>query len=226
MYKNLKKIKKIIYEITDINHAAAVLGWDQETYMPKGGINDRANQLATLNKIAHEKFISKEVGDLIEGSKTEIEKIDANSNDSRLIKVIDRNYQKNVKVPSKLVSEMSKASSLGQQSWAKAKQKSDFSIFEPFLKKQVTLRQEYAKIFTPYNHIYDVLLDDFEPGLKTADVKEIFSKLRPQQIKLIKAISQKEEVNELHGLKPVASDLIQSALALLFSDILTYHLLI
>jgi carboxypeptidase Taq len=195
MSKNLEKLKSIVYEINDIGHAAAVLGWDQETYMPKGGINDRANQLSTLSKIAHEKFTSKEVGELIQKCKEEVKKLDTDSNDLRLIKVLDRDYLKSVKVPSELVTEMSKAASLGQQNWAKAKQDSDFSIFEPFLKKIVNLRQQYAKIFTPYDQIYDSLLDDFEPGLKTADVKEIFNKLRPQQVELIRKISEKTEIN-------------------------------
>ena len=194
MSKNLEKLKNIVYEINDIGHAAAVLGWDQETYMPKGGINDRANQLSTLSKIAHEKFTTKEVGDLIQSVKEE-ERQDSDSNDSKLIKVLDRDYQKSVKVPSELVIEMSKAASLGQQNWAKAKQESDFLIFEPFLKKIVKLRQQYAKIFTPYDQIYDSLLDDFEPGLKTADVKEIFNKLLPQQVELIRKISEKTDMN-------------------------------
>ena len=195
MNQNLKKLKSIIYEINDIGHASAVLGWDQETYMPKGGINDRANQLSTLSKIAHEKFTAKEVGELIKSCKDELIDKNADSNDSRLIKVLDRDYRKSVKVPSELVTEMSKAASLGQQNWAHAKQESNFSIFEPHLKKLVDLRIQYAKIFTPYDHIYDSLLDDFEPGLKTADVKDIFNKLRPQQVKLIRKISEKTKID-------------------------------
>ena len=195
MTKNLNKLKKIIYEINDINHAAAVLGWDQETYMPKGGINDRANQLSTLSKISHEKFTSSEVGELIEAAKEEVKHHSKTSDDFCLIKVLDKDYQKSIKVPTKLVTEMSKASSLGQQSWAKARQESDFSLFADPLKKLVSLKQEYAKIFTPYDHIYDTLLDDFEPGLKTKDVKEIFNKLRSKQVELLKRVAEKHEIN-------------------------------
>ena len=195
MTKNLNKLKKIIYEINDINHAAAVLGWDQETYMPKGGINDRANQLSTLSKISHEKFTSSEVGELIEAAKEEVKHQSKTSDDFCLIKVLDKDYQKSIKVPTKLVTEMSKASSLGQQSWAKARQESDFSLFADPLKKLVSLKQEYAKIFTPYDHIYDTLLDDFEPGLKTKDVKEIFDKLRSKQVELLKRVAEKHEIN-------------------------------
>jgi carboxypeptidase Taq len=193
--KKLAELKSVINEISDINSAAAVLGWDQETYMPKGGIDDRANQLATLSKISHQKFTSEKVGDLIAEGKIDIQGKAPDSDDNRLIKVLNRDYQKSVKVPTELVQEMSKASSLGQQAWAEAKGKSDFSAFEPHLKRIVELRRKYAKIFTPYDHIYDPLLDDFEPGLKTADVKEIFERLRPKQIELIKKISEKTEID-------------------------------
>ncbi|HBM15887.1 MAG TPA: carboxypeptidase [Lentisphaeria bacterium] len=191
----LIKLKGLINEINDINMAAAVLGWDQETYMPAGGINDRADQLSTLSKISHEKFTSKEIGDLIGELKTEITNINDETDDVRLIKLLDKIYSKSIKVPSSLVSEMSKAASLGQQAWAEAKKSSDFSKFKPGLKKIVELKKEYAKIFLPYDSIYDPLLDDFEPGLKTADIKAIFDELKPQQVALIRKISEKDEID-------------------------------
>jgi len=193
--KNLTELKTIINEISDINNASAVLGWDQETYMPKGGIGDRANQLATLSKLSHQKFTSEKVGELIARAKIEVQEQHPDSDNKRLVKVLDRNYQKSVKVPASLVKEMSKASSMGQQAWAEAREKSDFLLFEPHLKKIVDLCREYANIFEPFDHIYDSLLDDFEPGLKTADVKEIFEKLRPKQIELIRKISEKVEID-------------------------------
>lgn len=191
----LQHLKKLVYEINDINMSAAVLGWDQETYMPQGGINDRADQLSTLSKISHEKFTAKEIGDLIGELKSEIPDINDESDDIRLIRVLDRNYKKSVKVPASLVSETSKAASLGQQAWAEAKKSSDFLKFKPHLQKLIDLKKEYARIFAPYDSIYDPLLDDFEPGLKTSEVKNIFNELRPHQVKLIKSIIEKKEID-------------------------------
>ncbi len=191
----LRKLKELIYEINDINMAAAVLGWDQETYMPQGGINDRADQLSTLSKISHEKFVSPQIGDLIGEIKSEIKNLDEESNDVRLIRVLDRTYRKAVKVPASLVAETSKACSIGQQKWAEAKNKSDFNLFKPYLEKIIELKKEYAKLFSPYESIYDSLLDDFEPGLKTSDVKKVFNELRPQQVRLIQQIKEKQEID-------------------------------
>ncbi|MCF7790960.1 MAG: carboxypeptidase M32 [Victivallales bacterium] len=195
MNKDFEILKKLIYEINDIEHAAAVLNWDQEAFMPEKGISDRVNQISTLSKIAHEKFTTDKMGDLIEKIKEKIKKVNPESDEARLIKVLDRNYKKSVKVPSELVTEMSKAASLGQQNWAIAKRNSDFSAFVPYLKKLIELRKQYAKIFTPYDHIYDPLLDDFEPGLKTADVKEIFKKLKPSQAELLNKIAEKQKID-------------------------------
>ena len=196
MNKNkLNHLKELIYEINDINMAAAVLGWDQETYMPKGGIQDRADQLSTLNKISHEKFTSPQIGELIKELKSEINSLGNESNDVRLIKVLNRTYNKAVKVPSSLVAETSKACSIGQQAWAEARSKSDFNLFKPCLKRIVELKKEYARLFSPYDNIYDPLLDDFEPGLKTADLKKVFNELRPQQVKLIQQIIGKKEAD-------------------------------
>jgi len=195
MNEKLKKLKDIVYEINDINKAIAVLGWDQETYMPKDGIAGRAEQISTLSQISHKKATSQILGDLIKSLKVELSELDQDFDDARLIKVLDRNYQKQIKVPIEFVAEFAKASSLGQQAWAEARTKSDFLIFAPHLKKIVELRKQYADFFAPYDHIYDPMLDDFEQGLKTSDVKAILDKLRSVQVNLVQKIKSKPEID-------------------------------
>jgi carboxypeptidase Taq len=83
---------------------------------------------------------------------------------------------------------------VAQSVWEKARAESDFSVFQPYLEQLVELRQQYADFFKPWTHVYDPLLDDYEPGMKTADVQSIFNTLRPKQVELIKAISEKPQV--------------------------------
>ena len=85
---------------------------------------------------------------------------------------------------------MARVSTVAQSVWEKAKNKSDFGLFRPHLEKLVEMRRQYADFFKPWDHVYDPLLDDFEPGMKTAEVQAIFNALRPKQVELIKAISQ------------------------------------
>jgi carboxypeptidase Taq len=194
--QKLQQLKTILAEISDLKNAAALLGWDQQTYMPPAGAEARGNQLATLGRLAHERFTSPEVGALIDELKPYAAGLDPDSDEARLIKITARNYDKATRIPSKHVVEFAKATTLGQQAWMEARQKSDFSSFQPHLEKIVALRQEYASFFPNFDHPYDALLDDFEPGMQTADVIAIFDGLRPKQVELIRAIAAQPQVDD------------------------------
>lgn len=192
----LAQLKELLAEIFDLNAASAVLGWDQQTYMPPGGAEARGNQLATLSRLSHIKFTSDEIGMLLEDLKPYAAQLDPNSDDACMLRVTERQYTKATKVPADLVAEFSKTSSIAMQNWQQARAEKNFALFEPHLQKIFDLRRRYAELFAPYDHIYDPLLDDFEPGLKTADVKEIFAALRPQQVELLKNITSRPQVDD------------------------------
>ncbi len=196
MEDKLNQLKTILNEVADLNAASALLGWDQQTYMPAGSAEGRGNQLATLGQIAHIKFTSDEVGRLLEDLEPQVAQLDPDSDAARLVKVTRREYDKNTKVPTEWVAEFARVTTVGQQVWQEARIENNFARFQPYLEKIIDLRRQYAAIFAPYDHVYDPLLDDFEPGMKTAEVKEIFGKLRPQQVELIKAIADRPQVDD------------------------------
>jgi carboxypeptidase Taq len=188
MEENYTKLLERLGEMIDLQEAAALLAWDQETYMPPGAAQNRAQQLATLNQLVHQKFTSDEIGELIEALKSELPSLDPDSDQACIVKQVSREYDKQRKVPSEWVAEFSKVTSLAQEAWKKAREESNFSSFEPDLSKVLELRKQYAEFFSPFDHVYDPLLDDFEPGMKTADVREVFEDLRPKQVELVQAI--------------------------------------
>lgn len=194
MSEKLIKLKEILGEVSDLGRASSVLGWDQQVNMPPMGAEARGQQLATLGKIAQEKFTSDEVGMLLDDLKKEY--ADADSDDGAMIRVTARNYDKAKRVPSSFIAEQAVAATKGFEAWVEAKRKSDFSIFLPYLEKNVELIKKYVSFFPPADHPYDVLLDDYEPGMKTAEVREIFSTLRPKQVELIKKISATKQPND------------------------------
>jgi carboxypeptidase Taq len=196
MEEKLEQLKTLLAEVSDLNGAAALLGWDQQTYMPPGGTEARAYQLATLSSLSHDKFTSDEVGQLLEDLKPYAEQLDPDSNDARLIKVTQREYDKQTRVPSKFVSEFTRVTTAAHHVWQEARAENDFPKFQPQLEKIVDLRRSYADFFKPYDHVYDPLLDDFEPGLKTSDVIAIFDDLRPLQVELIKTVSEAQQVDD------------------------------
>ena len=193
--KKYNELKEILGEVADLNAVGSLLGWDQQTYMPRGGAEVRGYQLATIGKIAHQKFTSEQVGKLLEELKPAMAGMDPDSDERRLVKVTTRLYEKEVKVPTEWVMEFAQVTTAAQEAWGVARTENDFPKFQPHLERIVDLRRRYAEIFAPYDHLYDPLLDDFEPGLKTADVKAIFRALRPLQVELIKAIKERPQVD-------------------------------
>ena len=190
--EKMQKMIDLAAELDDLGHISAVLGWDQQINMPPGGAQERGLQSSALGRIMHEKFTSDEVGKLIEELEAEVGDLEAETDEARSVKVAKRAYEKQTKVPLPLLMETIQATTMAHEAWVKAKNTSDFSVFQPHLSKIVDLRKQYADLFKPYDHIYDPLLDDYEPGMKTAEVKEIFNKLRPQQVELLQAIAEKE----------------------------------
>ena len=194
MGEKLSKLKELLGEVSDLNKAASVLSWDQQVNMPPGGSEGRGQQLATLGKIAQEKFTADEIGKLLDDLKQEY--ADGDSDDAAMIRVAARNYAKAIRVPAEFVAEQAIVSTKAFEAWVDARRKSDFSIFLPHLEKNVELVKKYVSFFPPADHPYDTLLDDYEPGMKTAEVKAIFDGLRPKQVKLIKAIAATKQVKD------------------------------
>jgi len=189
----IENLKKLLGEVADLHYTAALLNWDHQVNMPPGGARPRAMQLATISRIAHDNFVSEEMGQAIESAKQAVGDLDADSDDARLVKKTDHDYLKEIKVPSDWVADFSRITALAHGEWEKAREQSDFSIFEPHAKEIIGLRQQYADFFKPYDHPYDPLLDDYEPGMKSAQVKSVFDALKPFQIELVRAILEEGE---------------------------------
>ncbi len=196
MSANLDQLKTTFAEIADIHRAIAVLAWDQETYMPAGAAEARGDQLATLGRIAHLKATAPELGQLLETLQQETASLDPDSDEARLVKIAAHDYEKRTCIPAQFVAEIAKVTTLAHEAWVKARKESNFALFQPHLAKIVELTQRYITFFPPADHPYDVLLDDYEPGMKTADVQAIFAALRPQQVALIQAIAARPPVDD------------------------------
>jgi carboxypeptidase Taq len=196
MQEKIQQLKAMQAEMTDLGNAASALGWDQVTYMPSGGAEDRGNALATLSKIMHMKTTDPKIGELLAEIEPEIKNLDPDSDEARWFKVTKRGYEQNTKLPVDFVMKLTMETSMAQMRWQEAREKSDFSLFQPHLETIVELMKEGAGYFAPFDNIYDPLLDMYEPGMKTADVKKIFDDLRPKQVELIKAIQDSQQVDD------------------------------
>jgi carboxypeptidase Taq len=185
MQATYAELRERIGEIEDLERASALLGWDQQVKMPPGGAGVRAEQLATLNRLAHEALTSDEMGRLLDQLEPYEESLPHESDEASLIRIVRRDWEKARRVPSELRGEMSRAASLAMPIWVKARQESDFSQFLPALRHNFDLRRRYVECFDDFDEPYDVLLDDFEPGMKTAEVRAVFDQLKEEQVPLV-----------------------------------------
>jgi carboxypeptidase Taq len=188
MGERLEELRRQFGLVADLEAAGGVLGWDQQTYMPPGGAQGRAMQLATLGRLAHQQLVSDEMGAALVAAESEVEGLDPDSNEVRMVRKARRDFDKARKVPSEWVAEFRRVTALAHQVWERARAGSDFSQFQAPLEEIVQLRRDYAEFFAPFDHVYDPLLDDFEPGMKTTEVKAVFGELRPEQILLVQEI--------------------------------------
>ncbi len=196
MTNKLTQLKTALAEIRDLQYIASIISWDQETYMPPQGARERGEQLGTLAGVIHERITSPKFAKLLEKAEKEVATFDPDSTEARLVKVTRRDFEKRVKVPARYYQELSETSAMAYEAWKSAREQDDFEKFRPYLEKIIGLRREYADYFRPYEHIYDPLLDEFEPGLKTKEVQAIFEELRPHQVELIRQISSRPQVDD------------------------------
>jgi carboxypeptidase Taq len=182
------ELKTRLAEIHDLRRSLELLFWDQTVMMPPGGGPVRGQQLTTLDRIAHEKFIADEIGVLLDDLVEYEQGLDYDSDDASLIRTTRRDYDKARRVPAELAAEMTGAAAEAHDVWAKAREENDYALFLPHLERAVELKRRYIECFEGYDEPYDVLLDDFEPGMKTAEVRAVFDELKAELVPLIAEI--------------------------------------
>jgi carboxypeptidase Taq len=192
----LDRLKALLAEIDDLRKATTLLFWDQRVMMPSAGAQARSEAVATLGRIAHQRFAGDEVGRLLDELRPLEEELDYDSDDASIIRVVRRDFEKAVRVPPELTGEMRRSSVMALSAWAPAKAASDFTALLPHLERNLELRHRYVECFEPADETYDVLLDDYEPGMKTSEVRQVFDVLKRQLLPLIDEIGEAGDVDD------------------------------
>lgn len=176
--------------ITDLGAASAALGWDQETYMPDGAVESRANQLATLSALIHGFTTDAAAVALAAEAQAATPQMDERSR--RVVSTFVKDHDRARRLPADLVEEMARTAAIAQDAWKRARQASDFSIFQPLLTKTVELKRREAELLGPTAHPYDALLDAFEPGLTVDILTPLFTRLREGSVDLLREITPRQ----------------------------------
>jgi carboxypeptidase Taq len=173
----LDDLRTLLAEISDLGRARALLSWDEWTQMPPRGAGVRAEQLSTLSRLRHQRLASDELGRLLDTARTEVEGLPYDSFEASLVRMTTRHWEKARRVPAELRAEITRETSIAEHAWEEARRKSDFRAFLPHLERVTSLARRYLECFE-FDHPYDPLLDDYEPGMKTAEVRPVLEELR------------------------------------------------
>ncbi len=193
----LEALTTRLLEIQRINSAASVLSWDQETYMPAGGGEARAEQIAVLQGLAHQKLVSPDIESLLShwvdpatGQAVEQPGDRWDEPSRSLLREVWRDFSRAKKLPSDFVIKMSRECSLAQQVWAEAKEQSKFDMFLPNLRRVLSLKREEAQYLGYEESPYNALLDIYEPGSAIATLRPVFARLKARLIPLLRKITR------------------------------------
>ena len=192
------ELKHRLAEVHDLRTAAELLFWDQTVMMPSRGAAVRAEQLATLERLAHERFVDDEIGRLLDELRSFEESEPHDSDEASLVRVTRRDWEKARQVPAELSAELTKAASEAMEAWVVARRDSSYASFQPWLERTLELKRRYIDCFDYEGDPYDVVLDDFEPGMKTDEVRAVFERLKEELVLLI-AEAASDEVSPVAG---------------------------
>lgn len=173
----LTDLKAYLRETEALGHVAERLGWDQETMMPRGAVEQRAEELAALESVLHARRTDPRLEDWLARAEATTEA------DARLLDLAGRNYNRATRIPARLATELARLTSLAQGVWAEARAAEDAAAFLPTLAQMVALKREEAACLSQ-GDLYDALLDDYEPGATHRALGAMFDRMRPRLVSL------------------------------------------
>lgn len=206
MTDGITQLREHLATITDLGVVNALVEWDQQTMMPPRGAEARAASLATLGRLTHDMLISDETGRLLDAATGDLDGYAPDSDEASLVRVATRRWEKARRVPSELTAELAHAGSLGQEAWVRARADSDFQSFAPYLERNLELARRYVDCFDGFDCAYDALLDDYEPGMRTAQMAALLDELKDElrpMIATLAANGDRVDDSPLHGSFPV-----------------------
>jgi carboxypeptidase Taq len=204
--EDLGPLRDRLATIGDLRSAASVLAWDRQTYMPDGGVRGRAEQLASLARVAHEMLVSPEIGKLLEDAGER----EPGSDDGALLRLARRVHDRVVRLPASLVAETSRATALAEQAWISARETSNWSLFAPHLERVLALKREEAG-YLDGEHPYDSMLDRYDPGASTKRLRVMFDELKAGILPLVRVVSTRLGEDRAAPLRGSFDETVQEA---------------
>ena len=184
----LDRVTAYARETQLLESSLATLEWDQQTYIPERANDYRSDQIALLAKMLHERKTSSEFGDLVQSLSEATAGEDPHSPSATTARMLQKSYERQVRLPTDLVEALARACSKGQQVWVEARKQNSFADFEPMLSEIVQLKKQEAAAVGYEECPYDALLDEYEAGMRVSQLTPILDGLRKELVPLVEAI--------------------------------------
>lgn len=185
--------KETTQKAADLNNASAVLGWDQEVYMPAKGFEVRGRQLATLASLAHEMLTSEAYGNQLQELAG---RGDLADDEMRNVELSLEDYNKNKKLSAAFVEAITQQTSASYNAWIQSRKENKFSIYAPELDKMIQLKKQQASMYGYESNPYDALLDEYEKGASVALLDRVFGDVKQQLPLLLDKIKTAQQVDD------------------------------
>ena len=183
----------ILQKAADLQYASAVLGWDQEVYMPAKGFPYRGRQLATMAAMVHELVTSEQYCAALNELSGRDDLTDVEAQNVRLSM---EDYEKNKKLSRAFVEELTQQTSASYNAWVRSRADNNYATYAPQLEKMIALKKQQADMYGYERHPYDALLDDYEKGATVAMIDPVFEDVRRQLSPLLKKILDAPQVDD------------------------------
>lgn len=196
MLKQYEELKKRLTEIYDLQHVEALLSWDENTYMPRGGAAARGRQTALIGRLGHEKFIDPALGRLLDDLRPYEESLPYDSDEASLIRQTRREYERAAHIPPQFIAEFYEHMSNTFNTWVTARPDNNFKALEPLLERSVDLSRQMADFFPGYEHIADPLISFADYGMKATSLRKLFANLRRELIPIVQVITSQPPADD------------------------------
>ncbi len=187
MSASLDKLIARLYDVNALTAALGIFGWDQQTFMPRGGAAARAEHTAILSRMAHVLFVADETRRLLEDAKKDAQ---PDTVEAATVRVVQRHLDMETKIPTELVERKARVCAQAHEAWVEARAQSDFLKFAPSLEQIVDIARQEAECLGYKEHIYDALIDQYEEGTTTKDCQAMFDTVRGPLVSLVAAIGE------------------------------------
>lgn len=198
----ITELKNRLVELSHLSSTLGLLQWDQEVYLPAKADEARAKTISSLSSLVHKNFIDIDADGLLTKLKKQFDAKKLKGDDAVIVAETWRGFERANKLPSAFVRELAETTALAHNVWVKAREANDFKLFLPYLEKIVKLKQKEAKLIGYKDSPYDALIDEYEPGMTTAEAAKILNDLKDFLVPFLKSIKQtktKFDVKKLKG---------------------------